>query len=96
MRHALGYSPFFVNCTQLNLNNCKLFSLYKIFQGSKTVECIECKKNKHEVERFPIAFGIVLVSMQITLYPFHQTELSWLFYDFSNCFDSFYTLFMIS
>ena len=36
------------------------------------------QENKHEVELFRIALEVVLVSMQITSYPFHRTEISWL------------------
>ena len=72
----------------------KYFDFIKInISGFKPVKCIECKKNKHEVEGFQIVLEVVLVSVQIT-YPFHENEISWLFYNFFICFISFYIIFM--
>ena len=48
-------------------STCKLFWLYKIFWEFKPVECIECQKNKHEVELFGIALDVVFISMQFFL-----------------------------
>ena len=60
----------------------KYFDFIKInISGFKPVKCIECKKNKHEVQGFQIVLEVVLVSVQIT-YPFHENEISWLFYNF--------------
>ena len=90
------YSPFYT-CRNCNHSTCKLFGLYKIFYWCEPVECIECQKNKREVERFRIVLNVVSIgSMQIT-YPFAyfpQTEISWFFNDISICCTSFYVIFV--
>ena len=60
--------------------------LYKIFQHFKSVECIECQKNKQEVEWFQMALKVVFISMQIS-YPFGYFPSNWNILGFLQLFD---------
>ena len=88
------YSPFYT-CRNCNHSTCKLFGLYKIFYWCKPVECIECQKNKRELNGFELCsmlFLSVCKSPTLSL-TFHQTEISWFFNDISICCISFYVNF---
>ena len=55
------HSPFCFTCNCIH-STCKLSWLYETFYRFKPVECMECKKNKHEVKGFRITLKVVLVS----------------------------------